>query len=217
MVDKADFQAETSLGWHRFYLTWFCSLRHHINTVCLVNWAFFKIQDGVQDGRQPLGCTIRGLFLQPLSIFGWHLCFLICFRSPRIQWKYMRKHYRGHMSILKHFGVAQWRLPCKMTKDNINVGAHFQGDSNPLLRPRVRRYSWKHFCGYFSIPMLSKTLSHLIFEMLLMLGFCAVYCVCIAQLRFSKFQFMLLSVYFPVQNAWCSQAIEKLHDLVHTS
>ena len=42
--------------------------------------------------------------------------------------------------------------------------------------------------------MLSKILSYLMFEMLFMLDLCAVYFGCIAYLRFTKFQFVLLSV-----------------------
>ena len=50
---KPAFEAEPWLSWYSFFLTWFCSLRHHTNEIWLVNWvnhwAFFKIQDGGQD------------------------------------------------------------------------------------------------------------------------------------------------------------------------
>ena len=63
--------------WYSFFLPWFCSLRHHINIICLVNWVhtwvFCKIQDGVQDGRQLQGFTTMNPFPQPLDRFRWSL------------------------------------------------------------------------------------------------------------------------------------------------
>ena len=92
---------------------------------------------------------------------------------------------------------ASMKIVMKMTKDNINLGGHYIGNPNLCIFALYFhnwQQNWKHFYGPFPIPMLSKILSYLMFEMLFMLDLCAVYFGCIAYLRFSKFQFVLLSV-----------------------
>ena len=108
---KADFKAEPLLDWYSFFLTWFCSSRHHINNICLVNWAhpwaFCKIQDGVQDGHQLQGFTRMDLILQSSDKFWWSLGLFICFPWCWIQWKHFRK-YQLHVSWWNYHYKQFW-------------------------------------------------------------------------------------------------------------
>ena len=106
------------------FLTWFCSLKHHINKICLVNslyfWEFIKIQDGVQDGRQLQGFTMIDIFLQPLDRIYWFLTLYICFFWFWIQWEYIWKHQKSVSWWYFNYYIVWCHLSMKMTKDNIN-------------------------------------------------------------------------------------------------
>ena len=117
-VAKADFKAEPSVGWYCFLLTWFCTLRHHINKICLVNWlnpcAFCKLQDDVQDGRQPRDSQLWTSFCNPLTDFDdlWVFFYI---------YSYVLDAMEIHISFMKHF-LRHSTMPIfmKMTKDTIN-------------------------------------------------------------------------------------------------
>ena len=115
--------------WYSYFLTWFCSFRHYINTICLVNWvnpwAFCKIQDGVQDGRQLQGFTMMDLFLQPLDRFRWSLGLFMCFPMYWIQCKYIWNHkehitwwYFNYEAFLRHSTMHIFKKMTKITLIN---------------------------------------------------------------------------------------------------
>ena len=114
--------------WYSFFRTWFCSFRHHINKICLVNWAhpwaFFKIQDGVQDDRQLQRFTMMDLIPQPIDRCLWSLGLFICFPMSWVQWKYIWNH-KEHISWWNFNYEGFWchsslKIFMKMTKNYID-------------------------------------------------------------------------------------------------
>ena len=99
--------------------------------VCLVNWlhtwAFCKIQDGVQDGRQLQGFTMMDVFQQPLDRFWWSLALFISFLMSWIQWKYIWNHkkhiswwYFNYEELLCHSSMQIFMNMKKITSMNWN-------------------------------------------------------------------------------------------------
>ena len=78
-----------------------------------------------------------------------------------------------HFCCLNYLTIIWWRIYYfkrwwERQRNAIQICHLF-----PWMRPSGWQYNWKHFCGLFLIPILSKPSSHLMYPMISMYGFCA--------------------------------------------
>ena len=113
-VAKANFQTETSLGWYRFSLNLFYSLRHYINTIS--RWIEITLEH-FQNPRWRARWPAAPRFHNegPLSAPLWQILmtlvsFDMFFQGPRFNGETcgnIKSINHGHISIMLHLGVAR--------------------------------------------------------------------------------------------------------------